>query len=77
VAAAKKIKLEGGCNDLLDRILGDPVFGLTKPELDAILASGGFVGRAAEQTEEFLAEYVRPLLDANRGELGIKVDIRV
>ncbi len=77
VAAAKKIKLEGGYNDLLDRILGDPVFGLTKPELDAILMGGGFVGRAAGQTEEFLAEYVRPLLDANRDELGIKVDIRV
>ncbi|MGI6752781.1 MAG: adenylosuccinate lyase [Eubacteriales bacterium] len=77
VAAARKIKQGGGRNDLLDRISGDPVFSLTKAELDAIVAGGGFVGRAAEQTEEFLAGYVRPLLDANRGELGINIEIKV
>jgi adenylosuccinate lyase len=77
VAAARKIKQGGGRNDLLDRISGDPVFSLTKAELDAIVAGGGFVGRAAEQTEEFLAGYVRTLLDANRGELGINIEIKV
>ena len=77
VAAAKKIKLEGGDNDLLDRIIQDPRFGITRAELDDIMGDGGLVGRSREQTDEYLEEIVYPLLEANRGELGIKVEIKV
>ena len=59
------VKEEGGENDLLDRILADPLFGLTKEELDSIMDVRQFVGCAAEQTEEFLSETGRPLLAAN------------
>ena len=59
------VKEQGGENDLLDRILGDPVFKLTKEELDAIMDVRQFVGCAAQQTEEFIREVVRPLLAAN------------
>ena len=65
VAAAAVVKEQGGENDLLDRILGDPVFKLTKEELDAIMDVRQFVGCAAQQTEEFIREVVRPLLAAN------------
>lgn len=77
VAAAKRIKLEGGDNDLLIRILDDPRFGVTQSELDSIMDDGSLVGRSREQTDEFLDEFVKPLLEANRSELGLEVEIKV
>ena len=65
VAAAAVVKEQGGENDLLSRILNDPVFKLTREELDAIMDVKQFVGCAAEQTEEFVEGVVRPLLAAN------------
>lgn len=65
VAAAAVVKEEGGENDLLERIAADPLFGLTRGELDALLRPEDFVGRAPKQVEEFLEERVRPILLAN------------
>jgi adenylosuccinate lyase len=58
----KGIKLEGKTNDLLDRIVADPVFKLGKKDLDRILDVSEFVGRAPQQVEEFVKDYVDPLL---------------
>ena len=77
VATAKRIKLEGGDNDLLELILADPTFKLTRAELDDIMQNSVFTGRATEQTEEFLRECVAPILDANKDYLGINVEITV
>ena len=77
VATAKRIKLEGGDNDLLELILADPEFGLTREELDDIMANSVFIGRAKEQTDEFLRECVAPVLDANQADLGINIEITV
>ena len=77
VAAAYNIKEYGGDNDLLQRILSDSRFGLTKEELDNILDVRRFTGRAKEQTEEFIEEYIKPILEKNKEFLGIDIDIRV
>ncbi len=77
VDTAKRIKLDGADNDLLERIKNDPAFNLTGEELDKIIKSGSFTGRAAEQTAEFLRDFVAPVLGANREELGMKVEIKV
>ena len=77
VATAKRIKLEGGDNDLLELILADPEFGLTREELDDIMQNSVFIGRAKEQTDEFLRECVAPVIDANRADLGINIEITV
>ena len=77
VAVTKEIKLHGSPNDLLDRILADERFHLTRAELDELLHVRNFIGCAPEQTDAFLAECVQPVLDANRGLLGLDVDIRV
>lgn len=76
VAAGKRVKAEGGDNDLLDRIAGDPVFGLTRDEIDGIIRNSRFTGRAEEQTEEYLA-VVRALLADNASELDGKVSADV
>ncbi len=65
VAAAAVVKEQGGDNDLLGRILADPVFKLTAEELNAIMDVRQFVGCAAEQTEEFVTDVVLPLLRDN------------
>ncbi len=75
--AARRVKQGDGVNDLLERIAGDPAFGVTLPELEAVLEPSRYVGRAPEQTAEFLRDYVAPVLEQNKDELGVSVEISV
>ena len=75
--AARRVKQGDGVNDLLERIAGDACFGLTLEELEGMLEPSRFVGRAPEQTGEFLTEQVNPVLDRYSDLLGIKVEIKV
>ncbi len=76
VEAAKKIKQEGGENDLISRIMVDPSFDLTDAEMEQLLDARQFTGRAEEQTQEFLAE-AETVLDRNRELLGADIRIMV
>ena len=76
-AAAARVKLEGRDNDLLDRLLQDQRFGLTKPVLDELLDVNKFVGCAPEQTRAFLRGFVEPVLTANKDLLGVETEINV
>ena len=76
-AAGNRVKAEGAANDLLDRIAADPLFGTTREELEATLKPELYIGRAAQQVEEFLTETVKPLLQANADALGIKGHVTV
>jgi adenylosuccinate lyase len=73
--AARRVKLEGGENDLLARLKADKAF--AKVDIGAELDPARFVGRAPEQVEEFLASEVRPLLKARRAEISREADIEV
>lgn len=64
--AGKTVKIEGKKNDLLERIASDSMFGLTIEELNKIMEPRNFVGRAPEQTEEFINGYVNPILEENK-----------
>jgi adenylosuccinate lyase len=66
VAASRKVKEEGGDNDLLERIASDRQFGLSRGDIDGLLDVGRFTGRATQQVEEFVAETVDPLLEGCR-----------
>ena len=63
MAASRIVKEEGGENDLLSRIAEDPLFGVTLPELEAIMEPSRYVGCAPMQTEDFLQEQVNPVLE--------------
>ncbi len=77
-AAAARVKEEGGDNDLLDRLAGDPAIGMTRAEMDAVLDLREFVGRAPEQVVEFVENEVDPVIARHRGQLeGIASDVRV
>ena len=73
---AKVVKEQGGKNDLLDRILKDKQFGLSKKELDDILNVKSFTGMAEEQVEDYLASVVDPLLAKNKGDIMVAEDIK-
>jgi adenylosuccinate lyase len=72
--ATKKIKTDGGENDLIARILNDTAFNLSPAEMQKIMNAENFTGRAKEQTEEFLAE-TNQIIDENREFLGMEVEI--
>ncbi len=67
-AAAKKVKLEGGANDLIDRIAADPAFPLTKEEIEAELDPSLYIGRCPSQVEEFNEQVIKPILERYCGE---------
>ena len=62
MAASRVVKEEGGENDLLERIANDKSFGVTLEELEAILQPSKYVGRAPQQTTDFLNEVVYPAI---------------
>lgn len=75
--AGKTVKEEGKDNNLVDLIAADPAFGLTKEQIEANLKPELYVGRAPRQVEVFLRDVVRPILDANKEELGVTAEINV
>ena len=77
MAAGKVVKEEGKPNDLLDRIAADPAFNVTREDLDRVMKPEHYVGRAPQQTEEYLRDVIRPILDENKGLLGAEAEINV
>ncbi len=76
--AGRRVKEEGAENDLLERIVKDSVFGLTKEAAAAIVNPQDFVGRSEELTEEFITNEIMPLLEKDKswqevGEEALKV----
>ena len=59
VAAANVVKIEGGDNDLLERLRNDPAF--SNVDIDAEISPEKFIGRAPEQVDEFIEEVVDPI----------------
>ena len=55
---SQKIKSSGGRNDLLEQIAALPVFGKTLEELNEMCRPEKYVGRAPQQTTDFLNEVV-------------------
>ena len=68
-AAANHVKAEGGENDLIQRICGDPLFQLSEAEVRGL--------RCKEQVEAYLASVIRPILEENRELLGERQELNV
>lgn len=77
MAAGRVVKAEGGKNDLLERIAADENFGVTLDELNALMNPSDFVGRAPQQTQEFVEDEINPILEKYSDLLGVEVDIKV
>lgn len=74
-AAARRVKMEGGTNDLIDRIADDPEIPITKEEIMEVLDPALYTGRSASQVDTFLKEIVNPVLarytDSVKAELNV------
>lgn len=77
MAAAQRVKGEGLSNDLIERIIGDSEFKLSKEEILSIIDPKKFIGRAPGQVVEFINEYVKPILEDNKDMLGVTAEITV
>ena len=75
--AGKTVKEEGKDNNLLELIAADPEFNLTLEALQSTMDPAKYVGRAPIQVDKFIANVVKPILDANKEELGVKAEINV
>lgn len=77
MAAGKVVKQDGGENDLLERIANDPAFGVTLEQLNEIMKPELYVGRAPQQTEEFVENYIKPITEKYSDILGMSVEVKV
>ncbi len=77
LAAARQVKEFGEKNDLIERILADESFGLSKEEILSIIDPNKFTGRSSGQVVDFIEEYINPILEAHKNELGEEVEINV
>ncbi|MGN1043617.1 MAG: adenylosuccinate lyase [Acutalibacteraceae bacterium] len=71
MAEAYLIKKEGKENHLLEKILTDKDFKLSENQLDKIKNPKNYVGRASNQTEEYIKEIIMPLIEANKNNIEI------
>ena len=77
MAAAQRVKGEGLDNDLIERIINDSTFNLSKEEILGIIDPKKFVGRAPSQVVEFIGEYVDPIIEANKEAIEVHSEINV
>lgn len=60
--AAKQVKEQGLENDLLERLSQDPLFGMSKEELEKVLDPALYIGRSVELVEEFIFQELIPVI---------------
>lgn len=75
--ASKKVKEEGLENDLLERILADNSLKLDKSKLKEVLDPSNFIGFAPIQTEEFITNEIKPVLDKYKELITSKSELKV
>ena len=75
--ASKKVKMEGKENDLIERIMNDETLKMDKSKIAEVLDPKNFIGFAPIQTEEFIENEVKPILDKYAELIGLKADLKV
>ena len=75
--AGKNVKEFGKENNLLDLIAADPMFNLSREELEESMKPEKYIGRSGLQVEEFINENIKPILKENKEILGLSADINV
>lgn len=75
--AGRRIKEEGRDNELPALIAEDPAFGIGEEEIKEILKPELYTGRASIQVDNYLNNYVNPVLNANKEFLGLSSEINV
>lgn len=74
-AAAEQVKKFGKKNDLIERLKADSAF--DKVDLKRVLNPEDYIGRAAQQVDEFVRDVVTPIRRKYRAQLGRKAELKV
>lgn len=77
IEAGVEIKEKGKSNTLIEKILQCGEFNLSKDELGDILNPKNYIGRAPDQVIEFVENYIFPILNKHKDDLGLEVDLKV
>ena len=78
MTASKRVKQEGGPNNLLELISKDPIFAPVHDQLDELVDPSRFIGRAPEQVSSFLENQIDPALANFDHELqGVPEEVNV
>ncbi len=77
MVAGKNVKENGLDNNLLELIAEDDMFPIDMEQLMEALDPAKYTGRAELQTEKFLKNVVKPILEANKELLGLNAEINV
>ena len=77
MADAKRVKLDGKSNDLIERIKKDTAFENMKQDIAGLIDAKLFTGRAASQVDAFIQNEVKPILDANKKLLNKSGEVNV
>ncbi|MHC1721200.1 MAG: adenylosuccinate lyase [Clostridiaceae bacterium] len=75
--AARMVKQEGMENDLIERIINDSFFKMSKDEILNSIDPNKYIGRAPGQVVDFLETQVNPILKENADILGEDAEINV
>jgi adenylosuccinate lyase len=75
--AGRRVKEEGKDNELITLIANDPDFNVSEDDIKNILKPELYTGRASRQVDNYLKNFVNPVLDKNRDLLGLNAEINV
>lgn len=75
--AGANVKQKGLENNLLELIAADESFGLSLEDLKKSMDPAKYVGRAPEQTREFIRDVIMPVIEENSESLGLSAEINV
>jgi adenylosuccinate lyase len=71
------MRVEGGTNDLLQRLHTDHTFAPVHDQIPDKPAPEAYIGRAVQQVDDFLAEVYRPIHERYKDVLGVQVETHV
>ncbi len=74
-AAAQKVKMEGGSNDLIERLRADEAF--ADLDFEKLLDPTTFTGRCSQQVDAFLEQTVQPIRSRYAHALGAQADLEI
>lgn len=75
--AGKQVKVHGKENDLLSRIIADPIFNLTEDDLEGLVDPADYIGRSSEQVDDFIEQEIKPILKRYADLIGMAVELKV
>ena len=77
IEAGKNVKERGLGNNMIDLLCADEEFGLSRDEIMALLKPENYTGRSANQVEEFIRDFIDPVIEKNRDSISEGAELKV